>query len=80
MIVNCIKGHHRKQMMSPHDGGKAGIWNYWRVDALKWGWAGTLLAEIKFFAMICIGFCFPWMLTQIGMTKKFGPPILEETD
>ena len=65
-------------MMSPHDGAQAGVWNYWRVHALKWGWAGTLLAELKFFAIVATGFCLPWLLTLNGMTKKFGPAVLDE--
>ena len=44
-------------MMSDNCGRKAGIWNYWAVGAIKYGWAGTLLGEIKFIALITAAFC-----------------------
>jgi len=73
-----VPGKHVNQMMSDNCGRKAGIWNYWAVGAIKYGWAGTLLGEIKFIALITAAFCLPWWLARNGMIKKYGPPVLEE--
>ena len=42
-----VPGHHGRNWKSDNCGRKAGIWNYWAVAAIKYGWAGTLLAEVK---------------------------------
>merc|ERR1712050_508598 len=64
-----VPGKHVMNMKSDHDGGKAGIWNAWRVAAVNQGWIGTAIGEFKFFLLIVIGFSTPWWLTKNGMTK-----------
>merc|ERR1712130_959191 len=75
-----VPGHHGRAWKSDNCGRKAGIWNYWAVAAIKYGFAGTLLAEVKFICLVTFAFCLPFWLVKNGMIKKYGPPVLPESE